>query len=390
MEISGSIQEKKGRLYYSYRYTDAMGIRRQEQKALGLDADASAKKQKEKIREIEREVERRAESGLVMNPKKVRFMDWVDKWLNEFKAREIENNTLAGYKSYIKYHVEPFFGKRNVTLQQVNGLLVQEFYNHLINDKGLSVSSVKKIRAVVHGPLEWAYSLGVIVENPAKRAKLPRERNKKRAAVAYTLEELQQLFALAKDEVIFPAIYLAACFGLRRSEVLGLTWDKIDLAARTMHICQVVVCQNEIEFKDHTKTESSNRILSISDKAAKFLSDLWKKQAMEKLECESNGKEYNNNNFVCKHPDGRPLQPTFVSHKFMKIIQKSDLRYTTFHGLRHSVVTVMIHSGIDPKSVSAFAGHADLETTLGIYTDASQEWLRGTVQDLGAMLSVAT
>jgi len=268
--------------------------------------------------------------------------------------------------------------------------MVQEFYNHLINDKGLSVNSVRKIRAVVHAPLEWAFSLGIIVENPAKRAKLPRERNKKGKAVAYTREELQELFMLSKNEVVFPAIYLAACFGLRRSEILGLTWDKIDLSARKMHICQVVVCQKKIELKDKTKTESSTRTLPISDEAAEFLSALWKKQALEKMECESNGKAYDNNNFVCKHPDGRPLQPTFLSHKFMKIIKSSELRYNTFHGLRHTAITLLIHNGADPKSVQAFAGHSDIDTTLRIYTHASQELLCTAVQDLGSMLKFAT
>ena len=39
----------------------------------------------------------------------------------------------------------------------------------------------------------------------------------------------------------------------------------------------------------------------------------------------------------------------------------------TFHGLRSSCVSILVHQGMDVKSIQKWVGHADIDTTLRIY-----------------------
>ena len=97
-------------------------------------------------------------------------------------------------------------------------------------------SSVRRYHAVVSGSLEYAYKLGIIPENPAKRAELPAASHHNIGA-AYTAEEAQQLLNALVGSKIFPAIFLTLYYGLRREEVLGLTWSAINFDAGTIKIC---------------------------------------------------------------------------------------------------------------------------------------------------------
>jgi len=255
---------------------------------------------------------------------------------------------------------------------------VQEFYKYL-RDKGLSANSVKHIRAVIHAPLAWAYELGIIFENPAERAMIPRSKEKFQGT-AYSMEEAQELLEVAKDEPIYPAIYLAVNFGLRKSEILGLTWDNVDLSTRELKINQVVVCQQKtIVKRNRTKTDSSRRTLPISESAAVYLSELWQKQQREKMSAQVEDKPYEDNDFVCKRADGRLFHPTTITKTFKTVLKKYQLREIRFHDLRHTAISLMECSGVDIKAVQAFAGHSDVATTLGVYAHTNQKQLQDGV-----------
>ena len=90
------------------------------------------------------------------------------------------------------------------------------------------------------------------------------------------------------------------------------------------------------------------------------------------------GDDYKDFGYVFTWEDGRPFKPHYVTKSFRKLVKKSDKLddSLTFHSLRASCVSLLVHNGVDVKDVQEWVGHADIKTTLQIYarTDDKQQW----------------
>ena len=84
------------------------------------------------------------------------------------------------------------------------------------------------------------------------------------------------------------------------------------------------------------------------------------------------GIDYQDGGFVCSWEDGRPLRPGYVTTEYKKVIMKSGFRFVNFKDLRASVATVLHHGGNAIKNVQNFLGHADIATTMDIYTHINE------------------
>ncbi|GAI31392.1 unnamed protein product, partial [marine sediment metagenome] len=73
------------------------------------------------------------------------------------------------------------------------------------------------------------------------------------------------------------------------------------------------------------------------------------------------------NDFVFAHPDGTPLDPSSITHVFVKMVRKAGLKLR-LHDLRHSYASIMLAAGINVKAISESLGHANIGITLDIYS----------------------
>ena len=76
---------------------------------------------------------------------------------------------------------------------------------------------------------------------------------------------------------------------------------------------------------------------------------------------------YNDNDFVCTWPDGKPFSPEYLSHAFKRILKKNNLPSIRFHDIRHSVATGLLNSGIDLKVIQEYLGHSTIGITANYY-----------------------
>jgi len=79
------------------------------------------------------------------------------------------------------------------------------------------------------------------------------------------------------------------------------------------------------------------------------------------------GKSLTDNDFVFAHPDGTPLDPSSITHVFVKMVRKAGLKLR-LHDLRHSYASIMLAAGINVKAISESLGHANIGITLDIYS----------------------
>jgi len=193
-------------------------------------------------------------------------------------------------------------------------------------------------------------------------------------ALPFTLDELQTshlLASLADEPLKYQTLGTMAIFtGMRRGELLGLTWDSIDIDN-----CVILVDKTSqhtttegIDPESNTKTSSSIRNIPLPKTIVPLLKELKKDWADQKEKCCDLWVE---NNLLFRQFNGKPMHPNTVDSWFDKFRKRIDLpKGATFHDLRHTSATMMLINGVDLATVSSILGHARVSTTADFYLGA--------------------
>ena len=163
----------------------------------------------------------------------IEFRAFLLKWLDIVKP-SISNNTFIGYRGVVT-RITEYFDKYypGLLLSELTPLHLQQYYNEKYNS-GASASTVKHYHANIHKALRYAVKVDFLNVNVADKDDLPKM--EKFEANFYSKEELDKLFELFKGDRLELVIHIAAYFGLRKSEILGLKWDSIDFDAKTITV----------------------------------------------------------------------------------------------------------------------------------------------------------
>ena len=164
----------------------------------------------------------------------VLFTDFITDWLKMMKSR-VEITTYTSYERAIIHKIVPYFEPLHYTLQDMeqHPKYIQDFYQHEL-DRGLTANTVIHYHANIRKCLQYAFQIGMIRSNPADRVERPRKEKFK--SEIYSGEELEQLFKVIQGDSSEFGVIMAAFYGLRRSEVVGLKWDAIDFENETISI----------------------------------------------------------------------------------------------------------------------------------------------------------
>ena len=151
---------------------------------------------------------------------------------------------------------------------------------------------------------------------------------------------------------------------MRRSELLGLKWDSINYQLNRLTIKHTVSKVSKIVEKDKTKNASSYRSFPLVPEAIKIFEAAWEDQQRYRKQF---GKEYVENDYVFRWPDGRSISPDYVTKHFQKLLAQNDLPHIRFHELRHSCASLLLNEGFTLKDVQEWMGHSDIKMTANIY-----------------------
>lgn len=308
--------------------------------------------------------------------------DYLDLYLQK-KKREIADTTYSAYFYKIK-RIKDALGLFKV--KEITVRTVETFLDSLFEVHHASPRTVKDIKVIFGAVMEQAQKEGLIAYNPVKEAVI----NKTLAAryagdkntddEFFSYEEAQRFLDGAKDHELYELFYLTLFFGLRREEVLGLRWSAVSFKDKTMRINHTVTKGTTITRANTTKTASSERVYPLTDEQVSMFRRLREKELANRKLC---GNGYFDSDYIFKHADGSLYYPDYPTKAFGKLIKKiPDLpQEITFHGLRSSCVSILVHQGKDIKSIQDWVGHADVDTTLRIYAKVKDKEAKRDVSD---------
>lgn len=356
--MTGSLQIKNDKYYAVLNFKDNDGKRKQKWISLDMEVKNNKRKAEQALKKLVAEYESKKTD--IIN--KQTFSDFMGEWLKVIKA-SVKITTYNSYEVHYRTHIKPYFDKLGITVTDLTPLHIQNYYRSLISD-GLSASTVKRHHANIHKALDYALKMNLIPYNPADRITLPKR--ERYTGKFYDENQLKQLMELCTNTSIECCVFLTINYGFRRSEVLGLKWSAVNFAENTITINHTAVPNTGgVVYEDSTKTKASLRTLPLTDSVKSYLLDLKAHQEYMKQQL---GNCYHNSEYICRHDDGHEILPSYVTHKFADILNKSDLPKIRFHDLRHSAASLLINSGFNLKEVQEWLGHSNIATTGNIYS----------------------
>lgn len=362
--VAGHLQEKKGLFYVVLNFIDAEGKRKSKWISTGLPVKGN-KRKAEAVLLAERQKYQSGDYCLAADANML-FADYMLYWLRQVKT-SVDVTTYAGYKTNVEKRIVPFFRRRKVTLGGLRAGDIQDFYTYCSVELGISNNTIIKYHANISKALNDAVRMDKIPMTPVKRGMRPKMTE--HIGKFYTLAEVEKLLACIKgDGAEFPVL-MAAFYGLRRSEIMGLRWQAIDFENNLITVDHTVVqciCDGvamTVE-KDRTKNKSSCRSMPLVPQYRELLLRMKERQDNCRSLC---GNCYTESDYIFVNDLGVPYKPNYVTQHFKLILQKNALRDIRFHDLRHTCASLLLKNGVPMKDIQEWLGHSDFNTTANIY-----------------------
>ena len=332
------------------------------------DSNGYRKQVSETVRGTRKEAERvlreqltQVESGGFVSTSNETVALFLDKWLHTYAATNTSLRTQAGYQANIRSYIKPAIG--NVKLQSLQPQHIQALYAGML-DRGLSGRTVHHVHVLLKEALSHAVKWGLLVRNPSEATTPPRP--EKKELEMWPVETLVSFLQTTESSKYGDIYHLCVLTGMRRSELLGLTWNAIDFEA-----CQIMVVKTLQRIDGHglvegqPKTEKSRRTVALSLETITLLRRVKRKQIEQRLAA---GQAWTDSKFVFTQPDGKPIDSNRVTRDFQKLVRANGLPHLTLKGLRHAHATLLLSKGVHPKIVSERLGHSNISTTMDIYS----------------------
>ena len=349
----------------------------------------------EELREKELDVLRDVIDGVRPDKKNITINDLFDHWVQ--LKRGLKQNTFSNYCYMYKQFVQATFGKnRIVDLKRSD---VRAFYNTLADGQNLKIATLDNIHTVLHQVLELAVEDDYLRYNPSDNALRELKRahdhdGEKRRALTVPQQDLFEAY-LAKQGPYhrwYPIFVVMLWTGMSVGEITGLRWCDINLDEGTISINHTLVYydqrnENGCTFAINTpKTKAGERTIPMLPKVRKAF--LMEKAYQDEVGIKSTAVVDGYRDFIFVNRFGKTQNQSTLNRALKRIIRDCNyevmdnypddekavtLPNFTNHSLRHTFTTRMCEAGVNVKAMQDILGHADAETTMNIYAEATKD-----------------
>lgn len=379
-----------------YSYFDENDKRKQKWETYKSMAEAKKRK---------KEVEYKEQIGTFLVPKCKTLDELLKEYVDLYGKAKWSLSTYEANVALIEHYISPKIGTMKIT--DINTRVIERYYQALLKTEAvpnnakkpkkklLTAHTVRDIHKILRSCFNQAIKWDMMAKNPAGNAMVPKAEYAKRDI--WTADTLFQALHLCDDPRLALALNVSFCCSLRMGEMLGLTWDCIDISEESIAGGTASVYVNKelqrvnrktldtLEGKDvmlqfpstssHTatvlvlkspKTESSVRKVFLPKAVANMLIK-WKSAQDEIIEML--GSEYHNFNLVFAGSLGLPTEGSTINGALRRLIKENDLPPVVFHSFRHSSITYKLKlNGGDIKAVQGDSGHSQVKMVTDVYS----------------------
>ena len=378
----GECQLKNGR--YVYRWTDAFGLRHA---VYAKDLDM-LRIRKQKIQLNKLEGIREPPAGLT-----------VERLFEIWKGlkRGIKESTYSGYVYTFDSLIRPYIGKKLVVHLKRTTILA--YYLKLLDERKLSIGTVENVHTILHQILQYAVDDDYLRKNPSdnlikelKASYHYKSGKRESLSLKHEVAFLKYLMDYSRYQHWYPTFFIMANTGMRVGELTGLRWCDVDFENGLIDINHTLVYFN---YKDNDtgtachyaintpKTENGVRKIVMTQ----AVKDAFKMQRdyLELLDIKSIDNIDGYNDFIFLNSKGHVCNQNILNANIHRVVNEYNsmctnedekLPHFSCHVLRHTYATRLIESGANIKFVQYQMGHSEIQTTMDIYVDVTDEFKR--------------
>jgi len=333
-------------------------------------------------------------------PSKETVAAYFRRWLKEHYATgKIRPRSRQGYQDNIERYIVPLIGSYHMYgLNPLKASHIQRMYTKLSEERKLSGRTILHLHRVVAMGLNAARRKGDIKVNPIHEVDRPWAKEKE--LTIWDVGQVNHFFEKAVESRYLDFYQLAFLTGMRRSELAGLKWAKVDLVNKFIRVTNTLQWIRGQGLQEGLpKTPQSTRAIELWEQATNLLHKIkgyrmevklrFQSQIRDELrkavelglrdgftsdeeledEVEAAFKQtWSENDYVFIQESGKPINPNEVSREFKCIADTTNLPVMTLHGLRHSHASDLLLRKIPAKVVSMRLGHASVKITLDTYS----------------------
>lgn len=326
-------------------------------------------------------VSKRSQRALVPADR-ITITAYLEAWFEDHKrfggrsGNGLAPKTEAIYRALLTHHIEPRIG--HLPLQKVTPDDLKQLYHRMMTEPGpkkrpVGVRVCEQAHNLLHKAFSDAVLEGKLLVNPCDRVPNP-PRTRYRAEDRPWLErdEVPKVLEHVRNTRYYLPFLVAMAAGLRRNEVLGLTWDRIDLKAGVIDVRQQWGKHRDGSWGLRVpKTKAGIRPVPIPSDVVDALA------AHQVTQQAQYGKKWRPRMLVFDRGDGRPIAPSDFTHAWARVRKALELPGSMrLHDLRGSYITWLAERGVDPKTIATLVGHADIQVTARIYERVTARMIR--------------
>ena len=304
-----------------------------------------------------------------IEPSSITLEQWIWNWMTVYKLNSVEDNTYARYISLINNHILPEIHK--IKLKDLTKIQLQNIYNRIM-DKGLAYESMKHIHTVFNQSLQRAVDENLIPQNCAVGLNKGKRETAEEVDI-FTREEQKQIIENLPFNPLGILIRTGIGTGARFGELLGLSWDDVDLENNIIHIRnglkkKKVFSEDGKKIVKHyldlgkLKTTKSRRDIPINDATASMLKKY--KLAQRSFIEDKNIVPQ----MVFLNAKGNYWDESLARKQYKRYLASIGIPYIKFHALRHTFATRILEENVQPKVAQELLGHSTVSITMDIYS----------------------
>ena len=299
------------------------------------------------------------DTGGFIKPTKETFGSFLQRYLDDYISTQIRATTLEAYQQRGKHLID---GLGHIPVSELREEHIHKYYRE--KSKTLSPGTLIKHHNLLRSALSQGVIWRTLTRNVAEAVKPPKVSRKEMRAL--TGPEVHRMLEACEDTAWHSIFHTLTWTGLRRSELLGLRWKDVDLILASLRVVQSVQRLNTGEFiVQEPKTASGRRTIALSPASCLVLREHRQKQEADATLL---GKQLTEDDLVFSHPDGSPRDPSTLTLAFRRLTRRIGLDGVRLHDLRHTMASLYLEQGVNPKTVAERLGHASVTITLDLYS----------------------